>query len=207
MRSIAVSNGIVTLVMTAITPEKNATSNRNVIQDSPRNDQCIVSVMAMLRQLRCATRYNRAVRRAVKLFGRGLLAFLLLVILAVGYSTTQRHATWWRRVPNAAIAVNGIRAGYLHQNCTHSRVIITRTDLSPPQSYLVDISDRRWLIHCGDWHAPKFVIFPIGHVNAPCSIFGNDSPRADHAEFSTLVVHPGFIEFSTVQGKHVTASW
>jgi hypothetical protein len=107
------------------------------------------------------------------------------------------------------VAVNGVRSGYLHRNSAYSAVIITRTDLSPAQSYLVGLSDRRWLIHCGEWHAPHFVAFPIGDVNPPCSIFGNgsDMPKADNPESSTLTVRPDFVEFYTVQGKRITASW
>jgi hypothetical protein len=32
-------------------------------------------------------------------------------------------------------------------------------------------------------------------------------PKADNPEYSTLTVRPDFVEFYTVQGKRITASW
>jgi hypothetical protein len=153
--------------------------------------------------------YNRLVRRSLKAVGTVIFAFLLLIVVAVAYSTTHGYATWWLRVFNGNVAVDGVRSGYLHRNSAHSAVIITRTDLSPAQSYLVGLSDRRWLIYCGEWHAPRFLAFPIGDVNPPCSGFRNssDMQTADNPVSSTLKTGPRFVEFQTVQGKKVTASW
>jgi hypothetical protein len=60
-----------------------------------------------------------------------------------------------------------------------------------------------------EWHPPQCVAFPTGDVDPPCSIFGNDSkmPKADNPESSTLTVRPGFVEFHTMQGKRITATW
>jgi hypothetical protein len=87
--------------------------------------------------------------------------------------------------------------------------MVTRTDLSPSQSYLVGLSERPELIHCGRWHAPRFFAFPVGDVNPPCSIFSNgrDLPEADNPKSSTLMVGPQSVEFYTTQGKKITAFW
>ena len=145
----------------------------------------------------------------LKVVGTIVLAFLLLILAAGVYSTTHGYTTWWLQVSSGNVAANGVRCGYLHRNWAHSAVIITRTDLSPAQSYLVGLFDRRWLIHCGEWHAPHFVAFPIGDVNPPCSIFvnGSEMQKADNPESSTVTVRSDFVEFYTIQGKRITASW
>ena len=139
-------------------------------------------------------------RRSLKIVGTVVFVFLLLIVVAVAYSTKHGYTTWWHRVSSGNVAVNGVRSGYLHRNSAHSAVIITRTDLAPAQSYLVGLSDSRWLIHCGEWHAPHFAAFPIGDVNPPSSIFGNgsDMPKADNPEPSTLTVRP---EWSSTRYK------
>ena len=88
-------------------------------------------------------------------------------------------------------------------------MIITRTDLRPTQSYLVGLTGRKSVIHCGDWQATRLPAFPIGDVNPPCSFFTNglDSPVVDNAVLSTVTARPGFVQFQTEQGKKVTASW
>jgi hypothetical protein len=153
--------------------------------------------------------YNRLVRRLLKFVGAVAFAFLLLILFAFTYSTAHGYTTWWLRIPGGNVTVNGLRSGYLHRNWAYSAVIITRTDLSPAQSYLVGLSGSHSLIHCGEWHATRFAAFPIGDVNPPCSYFGNglDMPTADNPESSTLTARPGFVEFYTVQGKRITASW
>ena len=51
--------------------------------------------------------------------------------------------------------------------------------------------------------------FSLGHVSPPCSVFRDDwnLPEADNPKFSTLKVTAEYVEFYTVQGKRVTASW
>ena len=159
----------------------------------------------MVSIINMTVRWHRVVRMALRL-GLGLFIFALVVAAGLWYSTARGYRTWWFR-SDGCVAVDGLRSGYLHRNSAHSAVIITRTDLSPAQSYLVGLSDRHWLIHCGDWHAPNFVAFPIGDVNPPCSGFGAEVPRADYPKSSTLIVRSGFVEFSTLQGRRITASW
>jgi hypothetical protein len=136
-----------------------------------------------------------------------LFVFTLLLAAAFTYSTAHGYMTWWFS-SNASVAVDGVRNGYLHRNWEQSGVIITRVDSHPSQSYLVGLSGKH-VIHCGDWHAPRFPVFSIGDVNPPCSFFsnGSDMPIADDAVSSTLTARPGFVEFYTMTGRKVTASW
>jgi hypothetical protein len=90
--------------------------------------------------------------------------------------------------------------------------MITRTDSKREQSYLVRIAGEGFsqsMIYCGDWHAPRLLAFPIGDVNPPCMGFNDDPdpPDTDRPVSSTLTARPGFVEFTTAQGKKVTATW
>jgi len=152
--------------------------------------------------------WNRVVKTALRLAGVGILIFALLLAVGLGYSTAHGYMTWWF-TSSGQVTVDGAPSGFLHANWQHSAVIVTRTDLRPSQSYLVGLSGRKSLIHCGDWRAPRLPAFPIGDVNPPCSFFSNGSelPVADNAVLSTLTARRGFVEFQTEHGKKVTASW
>jgi len=145
---------------------------------------------------------------ALRLAGLGLFTLAMLCALGLWYSTAHGYMTWWFS-SSGSVAVDGVPSGFLHVNREHSAVIVTRTDLRPNQSYLVGLSGRKSLTHCGDWQPPRLPAFPIGDVNPPCSFFRNgpDSPVADYAVLSTLTSRPGFVEFQTAHGKRVTASW
>ena len=146
---------------------------------------------------------KRSLEAVVGLF----LAGLMLIVFAFGYSTTKGYTTWWFTVPRASVTVDGVPAGYLHRNSRHLGVMITRTDSSPPQSYLVGMSNH--LVQpCGNWHAPYFVAFPIGDVSPPCW-FLTEEERAtsDDANPSTVVVTSQRMEFYTIRGKKIIASW
>jgi hypothetical protein len=151
---------------------------------------------------------GRILKTSAKVVVITLFAIALLFAVGLAYSTVHGYTTWWFK-SGGYVAVDGVRSGYLHSNFEHSAVIVTRADSSPSQSYLIGLSGRKSLIHCGEWHAPRLPAFPIGDVNPPCSFFsnGSDMPKADNAVFSTLVVRPGFVEFYTSQGRKVTASW
>jgi hypothetical protein len=140
--------------------------------------------------------------------GLVVLLVVLTIYAAFVYPTTHGYMRWWFR-SNASLSIDGVHNGYVHTNSDHSAIIITRTDSSPRQSYLVTLSDHRFVIHCGEWHAPHLIAFPIGHVNPPCSVFrnGEDMPSADNPMSSTLVLRPRFVEFKTAHGKTVSASW
>jgi hypothetical protein len=143
--------------------------------------------------------------------------YILLLVLAgflvipLAYSTARGYTQWWL-MSGGHVTVNGVRAGYMHTNWSHSAVMITRTDSSSKQSYLVRISGEEFvgpMVYCGDWHAPRVPAFPIGDVNPPCMgiLDGPDPPGADRPRTSTLIARPRFVEFSTAEGKKVTATW
>jgi hypothetical protein len=162
----------------------------------------MVSIISM------TVHWNRAVKVVLRLAGLGLGTFALLFAVGLWYSTAHGYMTWWFS-SSSQLVVDGVRSGFLHVNRDHSGVIITRTDLRPSQSYLVGLSGKKSLTHCGNWQAPRLQAFPIGDVNPRCSFFsdGSDLPLADNAELSTLTARPGFVEFQTEHGKRVTASW
>jgi hypothetical protein len=140
-----------------------------------------------------------------------LLVLAILLAEPVTYSTARGYTQWWL-MSGGNVAVDGVRSGYLHKNLLHSAVMITRTDSKRNQSYLVRISGTEFsqsMIYCGDWHAPRIPAFPIGDVNPPCVGFldGPDPPDADRPLSSSLTARPGFVEFSTVQGKKLRATW
>jgi hypothetical protein len=151
---------------------------------------------------------KRLVKIPLKVIGSGLFIFGLMVVAGLPYSTSHGYMTWWFR-SGGHVEVNGVRSGYVHRNWENSAVIITRVDLHPSQSYLVWLGDKKHLTHCGEWHAPHLPAFSIGDVNPPCSFFSNSSDisNADDAVSSTLTARPGHVEFQTVQGKKVAASW
>ncbi len=139
--------------------------------------------------------------------------FFLLILFVAGlvtYSTARGYTDWWLTA-NGHVEVDGVSSGYLHEDWSHSSVLITRTDLKPHQSYLVHLSTTKSLAYCGDWHAPRMPLFPIGDLNPPCLGFDRDddakTQRGDFPISSTLLVKDRLVEFSTMQGRKVTASW
>ena len=151
-------------------------------------------------------------RKLFKIIGLSLVviafSFALLIAIGLVYSTSHGYMTWWYG-SRGSVTVGGVQNGYLHLNRKHAGVMITRTDVQPSQSYLIWIGEKNSLIHCGEWHAPHVPAFPIGDVNPPCSVFinGSDMPSADNPVSSTLAARPGFVEFQTMQGKKIVASW
>jgi hypothetical protein len=152
--------------------------------------------------------WNRRAKLVLKVVSLLLFAFALLIGAGLTYSTVHGYMSWWLW-SNGSVAVDGSRHGYLHINKRNSAVIITRTDSNPHQSYLVAVSGRKWMIHCGEWYAPRLPAFPIGDVNPPCSTFSNGAElsTADNPIFSTLKTGPHSVEFQTAQGRRISASW
>ena len=145
---------------------------------------------------------------ALKVVGLLLFIFALLIAAGLTCSTLHGYMTCWFW-STGSVAVDGSRRGYIHINKEKLAVIVTRTDSNPRQSYLVALSGKRWLIHCGEWHAPRLPAFPIGDVNPPCSTFSNGAelPTADNPIVNTLKSGPHSVEFQTMQGHRVSASW
>ena len=123
------------------------------------------------------------------------------------YSTVRGYTEWWfwRK---ATVTIDGTFHGFVHTLRNNSAAIITRTDTSPRQSYLVSLSGRGSLIHCGEWSAPRFPVFPIGDVNPPCLFSdGVGNPKADYGVPASLSVQSHAVEFTTVSGRKIKASW
>ena len=104
-----------------------------------------------------------------KLANFSVLAALALtfLILPLAYSTAHGYTTWWFTA-HGRVTVKGASNGFIHRSSDWGAVIITRTDTSPRQSYLVSLHGGRNLIHCGQWSVPHFPVFGIGDVNPPC---------------------------------------
>jgi hypothetical protein len=141
-----------------------------------------------------------------------LAALALLVAVPMSYSTARGLMTWY--FPSGgAVMVDGVSNGYLHKSWRGTAAIITRTDSKPNQSYFVGLptsKNSQSVFHCGAWRAPRFLPIAIGDVNPPClsSLFEDSEPNwADPPISATLSIRPGFVEFSTTQGKKVKASW
>jgi len=147
-------------------------------------------------------------RASAKRFSLTLFLLFLLVVGPIVYSTAHGYTQWWI-LSGGHVEVNGIRGGYLHKSRSNSAVLITRTDTNQRQSYLVQLGGSKSLFYCGGWHALRLPAFPIGDLNSPCMGFLDDldPPDADPPLGSSLITRTGFVEFSTVQGKKVTASW
>ena len=131
-----------------------------------------------------------------------------VVLLPMAYSTWHGYTTWWFR-SSGSVRVDGHTNGYLHRNRDRSAIMLTRTDGTRKQSYLVRTHGRGVIIHCGEWAAPQFPAFPIGDVNPPCSIFssGDTDKGYDVAIGSTLSVTGNHVAFSTESGRRIEAHW
>jgi hypothetical protein len=152
------------------------------------------------------TGWNRT--KLVKVGGLLLFAWVLFFAAGLTYSTTHGYMSWWF-LASGPVIVDGSRHGYIHLNKRHSAVIITRTDSKPRHSYMAALSEQKWIVLCGEWHAPQVPAFPIGDVNPPCSIFDNsaDLPTADIPIIATLKAGPRSVQFQTIQGHTISASW
>jgi len=139
-------------------------------------------------------------------------AVLIVVMLIVGLlvlATVQGHVAWLVWSPSR-VTVNGKPNGYVHTCAARSFLILTRTDGKQHQSYLISWRDRRRLIHCGDWVAPRFPLFPMGgDINPPCSGLAYTwevNPRDEVADVPFLV-RDGFVQFLTEGGNKIEANW
>ncbi len=100
---------------------------------------------------------------------------LILVVLAMAYSTARGYTVWFIKIPHAVITVNGRRTnGWLHEANNGNRIFITRSDSSKPETYdlvFAHDGDGR-VLSCGVWVASRLPMIPIGDVNPPCFFEG-----------------------------------
>jgi hypothetical protein len=140
----------------------------------------------------------------------GVIAFLALLFVAgsLAYSTWHGSVGWYFRV-NGQVAVNGRQtSGYLHANSEKTILLLTRTDDSRPETYLVSLGPTKTVFDCGAWHPLRFLPFPVGDVNPPCTVLTVEPAKAhDPPTRGTVTTGRNFIEFSTASGKRVRGQW
>ena len=144
----------------------------------------------------------------LRALGRIALLALLLAVASILYSTWRGYIRWYFRV-DGQVLVNGQETtGYLHANTEKSILLLTRTDDSRPETYLVTLGPTKTAFDCRQWHPLRFLPFPAGHENPPCSAFTID-PLKVHDPPTTATVNSGrnFVEFSTSSGKKVRGQW
>jgi len=137
-----------------------------------------------------------------------VLIAVLLMAGAMLYSTWRGYMTWCFRV-NGQVTVDGHRTtGYMHANTRKTILLLTRTDGSRPETYLVSLGDEQAILDCGKWHPTRFLPFSVSHVNPPCSAFTVEpADVADPPVAATLVRDRRSIEFSTASGKKIRAEF
>jgi hypothetical protein len=147
-------------------------------------------------------------KKLLRALGGIVFLALLFVVGSVAYSSWRGYTRWYFRV-NGQVVVNGQQTtGYLHANTDKTLLILTRTDDTRPESYLASLGAEKAVIDCGEWHPIRFLPFPVGHVNPPCSFFIDDRVQAHDPPITrTLERGPHFIEFSTASGKKVRGQW
>jgi hypothetical protein len=142
----------------------------------------------------------------MRTFRRSLVGVVFLAALLLAVSAF--HSRWYFRV-NGQVVVNGhSTTGYLHADAGKTFLMLTRTDGPKPETYLISSETKTGVLDCGEFHPPRFLPFPDGHLNPPCSFFNGDSVRFQDAPISaTLTTGRNFIEFSTASGKKVRGQW
>jgi hypothetical protein len=140
----------------------------------------------------------------------GAIVFLALIFVAgsLGYSTWRGYIGWYFRV-NGQVLVNGRETtGYLHAKTDKTLLMLTRTDDSRPETYLVSLGPTKTVFDCGEWHPLRFLPFPVRDVNPPCTVFTVDPTEVrDPPTAATSTTGRNFIEFTTASGKKVRAQW
>ena len=137
-----------------------------------------------------------------------ILLGILLVAGSLLYSTWRGYTRWYVRV-NGQVVVNGHdTTGYLHASTDRTLLLLTRTDDSQPETYLVSLGAERLVLDCGEWNPVRFLPFPVMHSNPPCSAFTVDRAKFHDPPLpATLTSSRNYIAFSTASGKKVRAQW
>ena len=146
-------------------------------------------------------------KKVFRIVGSIALAALLLGVFALLYSTVKGSMTWYFRV-NGQVLVDGRQtSGYMHANADRTILLITRTDGTRAETYLVPVADRAVLLDCGDWRPIRFIPNPVGGTNPPCSGVADSAKTSDAPISSTLLREGRFVSFSTTSGKKIKAQW
>jgi hypothetical protein len=147
-------------------------------------------------------------KKLLRTLGGIVFLALLFVVGSLAYSTWRGYTRWYFRV-NGQVGVNGRgTSGYLHANSEKTILLLTRTDDSHPETYLVSLGAEKTVFDCGEWHPLRFLPFPVGDVNPPCTVFTVDPTKVhDPPTASALTTGRNYIEFTTASGKKVRAQW
>jgi len=147
-------------------------------------------------------------KRVVGIVGRVILLTGIFFAVAMVYSTAKGYTIWYFRVSGSVTVDGRETSGYMHANAQRNILLITRTDGSRPETYLVSAKNGAPVLDCGDWHPIRLLPVPIGDVNPPCSVL-NQKPESviDPPVDSTQVRRRRSVEFSTASGKRVKAEW
>src|SRR6266404_3151563 len=127
---------------------------------------------------------------------------LMLVVLAMAYSTAKGYTVWFLKIPNTIITVNGTQTkGWLHTANNGRAMFFTFTNSGKSLTYdLVfagDVNGR--VLNCGTWVASRLPLFAVGDVNPPCFF----EPSAGH----NLMRGSRSIAFTTNDGTRLEAHW
>lgn len=138
--------------------------------------------------------------KAVAVLG-GIL--LLLLILTAVNSTRKGYLTWFIKVPNALILVNGIPVkGWLHSTREGRVMFFTRADADKPVTYdlVFTPSGEKYVAGCGTWVALRLPAIPVGDVNPACLFAGGHGGR-------NLNKKDRFVSFTADDGAELEAHW
>lgn len=147
-------------------------------------------------------------KKLVGIVGRITLLTTIFLVVAIVYSTAKGYMVWYFRV-SGSVTVDGHKTGgYVHANTQRNMLLVTRTDGSKLETYLVPVESGKLISGCGDWHPIRYLPIPTGDLNPPCSRL-NEKPGsvADPPLVSTVVRARRSVEFSTASGKRVKAEW
>jgi hypothetical protein len=140
----------------------------------------------------------------MKSFLISCVVVLGILAIPIAYSTLHGYTRWYWRDSQAEVFVDGSKThGYVHES--KRTLIITRCDEAKSHSYLVVLPNgsKPNVLYCGDWTAPAFFVFPINHVNPPCTPMAFDDSVLERPETpgSPLRVDGTMLELVTKDGK------
>jgi hypothetical protein len=140
----------------------------------------------------------------------GVIVFLslLLAFASLAYSTWRGYIRWYFRVDGKVLVNARETSGYLHANSQKTILLLTRADDSRPETYLISLGPTKTVFDCGAWHPLRFLPFPVGDVNPPCTVLTVEPTKVhDPPTSGTVTTGRNFIEFSTASGKRVRGEW
>jgi hypothetical protein len=148
------------------------------------------------------------VKKLARALGVVVFLALLIVVGSIAYSMWRGSIGWYFRVGGQVVVNARETSGYLHANSQKTILLLTRSDDSRPETYLVSIGPTKTVFDCGDWHPLRFLPFPVGDVNPPCTVFIVDPAKVhDPPITGTVTTGRNFVEFSTASGKRIRGQW